>query len=78
VGSNFDIAEDGRTGTDQDPFSHFRMSFPGFFSCPTKGDVLKEGYVVIDNACFPDHDPGGVIEEQANAQPRGWVDVNLK
>ena len=52
------------------------MAVAGFLARSAERDILQDGDVVVDGCSGADDKAGGVIEEDALADPRrGWMSV---
>ena len=76
--SDLDIAEDFGACTDKDPAADFRVAVAGLLAGAAERDAVQHRYVVFDHSRFAHNEPGGMVEEDAAADARIWMNVALE
>ena len=68
--ADFDVAEDLRPCADQHAVADLGMAIAGLLAGAAEGDALQDRHVVLDHRRLADDQAGGVVEEDALADPR--------
>src|SRR5882672_11952244 len=76
--ADLDIAENFRAGADQYAVADFGMTVLVLLAGAAERDAVQDRNVVFDQSGLAAHEAGGVIEEDAAADPGGRVDVGLE
>ena len=76
--ADLDIAEDLGAGADQHAAADLRMAVPVLLAGAAERHAVQDRDVVLDHRGLADHEAGGVVEEDAAADPRGRMDVALE
>ena len=76
--TDFDVAENLGASTDQNAVANFRMAVACLLAGATERHVMQNRDIVLDHGGFTDHEAGGVVEENAAANPRGRMDIALE
>ena len=71
-----DRAEQLGAGADRDVVLDCRMALAGGKARATERDTLVERHVIADLSGLADHNAGAVIDEQALADARGWMNLD--
>jgi hypothetical protein len=56
----------------------FRVPVAGLVTGAAESHILQDRNIVVDDACRPDYEAGRVIQEDAFANNRRWIDVGLE
>src|SRR3974390_1410873 len=75
---DLDVAEDFCTGSDHHAAADFRMPVLMLLASAAKRHVMQDRHVVVDHRRLADDEPGRMVEEDAAADARGWIDVALE
>ncbi|GBR43521.1 hypothetical protein AA106556_0121 [Neokomagataea tanensis NBRC 106556] len=76
AGSNGNAPQYFGSSSDQRPFADDGVSVATEFSSATEGDILEEGDIVFNDACFTYDNAGAVIKAEALSDPCGWMYVD--
>src|SRR4051812_15605734 len=70
------VPEDHGARTEQDTGADLRVTVARFLTRRAERHAVEDGHVVADDRGLPDDYAGGVVHQDAHAQPRGRVDVD--
>src|ERR1044071_512123 len=76
--TDLDVAQDLGAGADQHALANLGMAIAVFLAGAAQSDILEHRHVVLDHRGLSDHQPCGVVEENAAADPGGRMDVALE
>src|ERR1700738_1243020 len=76
--ADLDIAENLRTRSDQYAVADLGMTILVFLAGAAKRDAVQDRDVVFDHGGLTAHESGGVIEEDAAADPGCGIDIGLE
>src|ERR1700730_7083060 len=76
--ADLDIAENFRARPDQHAVADLGMAILVLLAGAAKRDAVQDRDVVFDHGGLAAHEPGGVIEEDAAADPGCRVDIGLE
>src|SRR4029450_5217131 len=71
-------ADDLGAGADNDVVAQGRMAFLALQARPAEGHALQQRDVLTDLGGLADDDPHAVIDEEAGAELRGWMDLDAR
>src|SRR5437763_9177599 len=75
---DLDIAENLGPGADHHAAADFRMAVLVLLAGAAERNAVQDRDVVVDHRGFADYEPGGMVEENAAADPGIGVDVGLE
>ena len=76
--ADLDIAEHFGAGADQHAAADFRMAVADLLAGAAERHALQDRHVVLDDRRLADHQAGGMVEEDALADPRRRIDVDVE
>src|ERR1700692_1545440 len=76
--ADLDVAENFRARPDQDAAADLGMAVLVLLAGAAERDAVQDRDVVLDQGGLADHEAGGMIQEDAEADPRRGVDVGLE
>src|SRR5665811_441910 len=76
--ADLDIAENFRARSDQYAAADLGMAVLVFLTGAAKRDAVQDRDVIFDHSGLADHEAGGMIEEDAAADPGCGIDVGLE
>lgn len=74
--ADFDIPEDFRTCSNEGTSTDFWMAITRILASSSQGDVLENGYIILDDCGFADDEPVSVVKHDAASHQCGWMDVD--
>ena len=74
--ADLDVAEDFCPGSDEHAAPDFGVTVALVLAGASECDRMEDGDVVLDYGGFSCDEAGGVVEEDAAAELRGWMDVD--
>src|SRR6266567_565669 len=76
--ADLDIADDLCARAEHDAAPNLGMAVAPILAGAPERDIVENRNIVLDHRGLPDHQAGGVIEEDATADRRRRMDVGLK
>ena len=78
AGPDLDVAQDLGAGADHHAAADLGVAVAALLAGTAQGHGVEDRHVVLDHRGRADHEAGGVVEEDAPADPRGRMDVALE
>ena len=76
--ANFDIAQNFRTGANQNTITNLWMAFIILLARPPQSHRMQHRDIVSHHRCLPDHDRMRMIDHQPAPDYGGWMNINSK
>src|SRR5215831_15355822 len=76
--TNLDGADDLGAGAEHDTTPDLRVAVAMILAGTAQCHVMQNGDVILDHCGLANHEPGGVIEENAASNRCRWMDVGLE